>query len=447
MDASLRSTLEEVAAAEEQIMNATIRRYEAWRRLLSNLASAPEQQQRRTRARKRPPANADASASEPKVKKPRVVPEDDAVRKKHLTPRVWVQHYGSVSKWKRDGGDTPLVLDTPPSSTTKKVYDMTIDQVHALTALEVASLIIRVGCRLSRFGVVDLDNTSLRSLRIERNDSFSGFDVSIVGGLQALEVLEVVDCRSFVKLPEDIGRMTSLRVLRIHANFAERGVLPKSIFDLHQLEVLDIANFKVLFPDWGTAVIPRKIEAMVHLKELRLEHCNIINLWPNSFMKLVGLEKLFVFTCDLNGLPEGIGKMTGLKYMKFSHADIKALPDEIGQLQNLRSIDLLSNYELDATTILPVTRTCRMLESVKYDRRDVKKGDPFPSHVTAAVVARRNYHAAFDVLKCLLHVDTLVFPLEIMVRIAAIIYDLSDDEVETVVCRAKEKTKNLVVIE
>ena len=436
-------------------MNATIRRYEAWRSLLD---AAPEGEQQRTRTRKRP-TSAAASKSAPKAKKPRaaatpkqprVVREDkdEAIVKKHLTPRVWAQHYGTVSKWMRDGGEAPLVLDTPPTSTTKKVYDMTIDQVHALTALKVVSLTFRQGCRLSRFGVVDQDNTTLRVLHIDRNESFAGFDVSIVGGLRALEVLEVVDCSKFIRLPEDIGRMTSLRVLRIAANYALRGVLPLSIFDLHQLEVLDISYFKVAFTDLDSGYgIPGKIKAMVHLKELKLNQCNILNLWSSSFMTLVGLEKLLVFSCDMNGLPDGLGQLTGLTHLRFSYSDVKALPDEIGRLKNLREIDLLGNYELDAKTILPATRSCRMLENVKYDRRDPKTKDPLPSQVTAIALARRNYRAALDVLKCRLHVDTMLFPTEIMVRIAALIYGLSEVRVESVVCRAKEKSQELIVIE
>ena len=131
--------------------------------------------------------------------------------------------------------------------------------------------------------------------------------------------------------------------------------------------------------------------------------------------------------------------MTGLKTMKFSYANIKTLPDSIGQLQNLRSLDLCGNSELDVRMLLTATRNCRMLEYVTFDRQEGKKKSdwrPTPNHITSAVLARRNYHAALDVLKCGLRQDEkdenkCPLPKCIMTLIAALIYGRTGREMDT----------------
>ena len=436
MDPALLSTLKEVAAADEQIMKATIRRHEAWRSFLSGHKPAKKSSVKpkpATRGRKRPPSSASA---EPTKKVPRA--DDSAM--KFLTSAIWGQHYGTVSKWKRDGGgDRPLVLDNAPRGVSKKTYDMTVNQMHALAALKVENLQVRSRCRLLNFGFVDIANTSLRSLFIHKNDHFAEFDESIVGGLEVLEALEVIECRHFRRLPEDIGRMTNLRVLRIHTYpyHTQRGILPHSVFDLHRLEVLEVVNFMVdTNPGDGSEAIPGKIEAMVHLKSLHFDNTEAFTKWSSSWMKLGTLEELTVLSCG--DWPAGVPWPARLKSVTILGAGITTPHDSIAQLQNLRLLDLRGNKELDVAKLVSLTKTCRMLSLVDYDYDPCDdKIKPMPRRVNATLIGRRNYLAALEVLKCGLRRDQddesrCPLPREIMTLIAAHTYGKTTDEANAI---------------
>ena len=79
-----------------------------------------------------------------------------------------------------------------------------------------------------------------------------------------------------------------------------------------------------------------------------------------------------------------------------------------------------------------------MLEYVTFDRQESKKKSdwkPTPNHITSDVLARRNYHAALDVLKCGLRQDEkdenkCPLPKCIMTLIAAFIYGRTGREMD-----------------
>ncbi|KAK6775016.1 hypothetical protein RDI58_026017 [Solanum bulbocastanum] len=132
-------------------------------------------------------------------------------------------------------------------------------------------------------------------------------------GLCSLEYLDLSYCNIIDGgLPEDIGSLSSLEVLKLRGNNFEH--LPRSIAQLGALQTLDLSKCRRLKAFLGF----RMAEGLCSLEELDLSYCNIID----------------------GGLPEDIGSLSSLKELKLGGNNFEHLPRSIAQLGALQTLDL-----------------------------------------------------------------------------------------------------------
>lgn len=162
-------------------------------------------------------------------------------------------------------------------------------------------------------------------------------------------------CRNVV-LPEEIGNLSELQVLRLILN--NISVFPQSIEKLSNLVVMEIFYcFMLEFPEILCQLKNLKVlKCMANnftnlpvgigkLKELTIVDFsyNKLTKFPEFFVNLPNLCELNLTGNKINSLPENIGNLTNLKILKVSFTNISKLPDSISSLKQLISLGCREN--------------------------------------------------------------------------------------------------------
>ena len=126
-------------------------------------------------------------------------------------------------------------------------------------------------------------------------------------------------------LPNNIGQLQELRELVLPWDY---GAIPPSLFDLKNLEVLDLGQ-----PNIST--LPKEIGQLQQLKKLTL-YADIKEL-PEEFYQLKQLEYLEL-EVELSTFSPAIGQLKQLKILLLD-APLTALPKEFGILQQLQKLE------------------------------------------------------------------------------------------------------------
>ncbi|XP_024182551.1 probable disease resistance protein At5g66900 [Rosa chinensis] len=103
-----------------------------------------------------------------------------------------------------------------------------------------------------------------------------------------LKKLSVTNSHKLSVLPEDIGNLVNLELLRLRC-CTDLSELPGSIRNLKNLNLLDISNC------FSLKELPEDIGEMCSLEKLNMRQCSRLNELPSS---VVDLEKLMEVTCD-----------------------------------------------------------------------------------------------------------------------------------------------------
>ncbi|KAM5576422.1 hypothetical protein ABKV19_007340 [Rosa sericea] len=103
-----------------------------------------------------------------------------------------------------------------------------------------------------------------------------------------LKKLSVTNSHKLSVLPEDIGNLVNLELLRLRC-CTDLSELPDSIRNLKNLKLLDISNC------FSIKELPEDIGEMCSLEKLNMRQCSRLNELPSS---VVDLEKLMEVTCD-----------------------------------------------------------------------------------------------------------------------------------------------------
>ena len=155
---------------------------------------------------------------------------------------------------------------------------------------------------------------------------------SEIGNLKKLEKL-IIDngngCQMNISLPESIGNLSNLKVLRLYGAIDPTEIdtnkpippskvksLPGTIGNLHNLEVLDLGRNRI-------KGIPSQIASLQKLKRLALDYNDIHEL-PPFVGNLKNLQELSV--CGNGGikLPKSLSNLNGLKiFIGNNHLKIK----------------------------------------------------------------------------------------------------------------------------
>jgi len=136
------------------------------------------------------------------------------------------------------------------------------------------------------------------------------------------------------EIPEKIGQLASLKELVIQEDGIRR--LPATVFGLSQLEKLDI---------WTADLepFPKELGNLVRLKHLSV-NCGHYDIIGGVY------TKRGVSFCEL---PAQIGSLTGLGHLIVTGTSLSKLPPEIAHLPNLRYVDLSYNMlEADPAELL-----------------------------------------------------------------------------------------------
>jgi internalin A len=173
----------------------------------------------------------------------------------------------------------------------------------------------------------------LKDLKILRLKNVRGLNsyFSLPNELFDLENLEVLDLGNskIDKLPLDITNLKNLKCLHLYrTNIID---FPRQIFEMHQLEELSLPS--------NINAIPIEIENLVNLKHLGIINTSITSL-PEQICSMKNLEDLFLSGNNLTYLPEQIGNLRNLKFLNLSESNITSLPEQIGNLRNLKVLNL-----------------------------------------------------------------------------------------------------------
>ena len=106
-----------------------------------------------------------------------------------------------------------------------------------------------------------------------------------IGGLKALETLDLTECENLITLPESIGGLTALeRFFLPHC--VALTALPDTIGELNSLTNLDLSACNKL------VALPDSIGKLGALKDLNLGECSNLAALPAAIGGLTALEEL-----------------------------------------------------------------------------------------------------------------------------------------------------------
>ena len=185
-----------------------------------------------------------------------------------------------------------------------------------------------------------------------------------IGNLEKLEEINASHCFHLQEPPSSIGRLSSLRILRLDTT----GIcsLPTSICGLSRLQTLDLYQCHQLqsLPELPPSLTSlritcrsmwtyRSLSNLINLKELCFDVCvNLVEI-PRDIGKLSKLETLTLSNCNsLVQIPTDIGKLSILETLYLRGTKISTLPAEIGDLSLLKQV---SNLNYMAATIFNVS--------------------------------------------------------------------------------------------
>ena len=149
--------------------------------------------------------------------------------------------------------------------------------------------------------------------------------------LNQLVELNFYLCKAITKLPETIGLLTKLDILRI--------------FSCEKLEDL-----------------PNSIGQLQALKTLDLRECNSLRTLPDTLGKLKSLEYLMILQCtSITKLPTSIGNLSSLWGLIIAGCGkLQLLPDSLSQLNALRILQILDCGNLETLGALKALQGLRI---------------------------------------------------------------------------------------
>ena len=166
-----------------------------------------------------------------------------------------------------------------------------------------------------------------------------------IGNLEKLEeIYAAVREDLHGEIPRSIGRLSSLRILRLTATNIYS--LPTSIYGLSRLETLDLLCCYKLqsLPD----------ELPSSLTSLRVT-CQSMETFPSRLSNLINLKNLVFYYCvNLVEITRDIGKLSQLKTLTLLSCNkLRTLPAEIGAISRLKELQLCSCSNLQCILALP----------------------------------------------------------------------------------------------
>lgn len=174
--------------------------------------------------------------------------------------------------------------------------------------------------------------SNLRELSITGRTSDIELLPATIENLTQLEILNLPE-NSIAELPPEISSLANLHTLDLNHNSLMN--LPDVISQIPNLRVLNINGNEI-------SELPSEIGNLVNLQELHLNG-NYLSVLPNTIGNLVNLEVLDLGFNDITAIPSTIGNLTQLRELDLTQNLLESIPSEIGQLDKLEVLYLIAN--------------------------------------------------------------------------------------------------------
>jgi len=277
----------------------------------------------------------------------------------------------------------------------------------ALTATE-AALAEVTTARAARSSELDLTEKKLKAFPVEvlrmpwlkklvLDKNAIGSVPAGIAELAELEELSLVGC-GLCELPEELGTLAKLRVLRVGGNIDYQWdddgndittplKLPSTIGKLASLEVLDVSALSTTvdgqdnepLPDMTPYSLPEALAQLAKLRVIVANHTNVV--FPREMWGMPSIEELRLRGSSwayLKAYPEGLTSFPNLKRLDLGTNYTRALP-ELAKLVQLEELDLSNALGL-VREPLPDLSALTRLRVLKLSGNTGRTNVPEPGH-------------------------------------------------------------------
>ena len=122
----------------------------------------------------------------------------------------------------------------------------------------------------------------------------------------------------------------------------ELSELPHAVFNLVELEILDLSPEREACLNYKLVRVPRDIGRLVNLQVLILDTNELIEL-PKEISLLVNLERFALSNNNLSELPVGFRNLQKLRSLHMANNHFQEFPMDLCAIENLEFLDMCDN--------------------------------------------------------------------------------------------------------
>ena len=159
-----------------------------------------------------------------------------------------------------------------------------------------------------------------------------------LGGLTALESLNLWGNEVSGTIPAELGRLANLNTMNLGNNELS-GTIPAELGDLTYLQSLYLIGNELSGP------VPAELGGLTNLQSLNLGNNELSGPIPVELGGLTNLRSLYLWGNELSGtIPAELGGLTNLQFLSLWSNELSGtIPAELGGLANLATLWLSSN--------------------------------------------------------------------------------------------------------
>ncbi|KAH9499853.1 hypothetical protein Btru_076770, partial [Bulinus truncatus] len=118
--------------------------------------------------------------------------------------------------------------------------------------------------------------------------------------------------------------------------------LPKAVFKIMELEVLDLSPEREACLDFKLQILPAEIGKLLNLTTLILDTNELLEV-PVEITLLTNLERLALSNNHLSELPNGIKRLKKLTSVHLANNKFQNFPNELCEIQSIVFLDISDN--------------------------------------------------------------------------------------------------------
>ncbi|KAL9437560.1 hypothetical protein AB3S75_023431 [Citrus x aurantiifolia] len=232
-----------------------------------------------------------------------------------------------------------------------------------------------------------------------------------LGNLKALETL-IVDGTAITEVPESLNQLALLFQLKLK-NCSKLESISSSIFKLKSLQSIEIFNCSTFY--WFTEIPSCNIDGGIGIE--RLASCKLVlekfsRLWslPSSLCVFKSLTSLEIIDCqnfmtsslkhlvlsgnNLKRIPESLGLLSSLKHLVLSGNNLKRIPESLGLLSSLKHLVLSGN------NLKRIPESLSQLSSLEYLQLSGNSLEGIPEYLRSLPSKLTSLNLSVDLKNC-----------------------------------------------